>query len=63
MNQFELEFINDLQRLKLKRMEVAEILGITMPTLKSKLKDPNKLTVGNIKALKKLNFKLYNLDV
>lgn len=63
MNQFELEFINDLQRLKLKRLEVAEVLGITMPTLKSKLKDPNKLTVSNIKALKKLNFKLYNLDV
>jgi len=63
MNQFELEFINDLQRLKLKRKQVAQILGVTMPTLKSKLKDPNRLTVKNIKELKNLKFSLINLGI
>jgi hypothetical protein len=61
MNQFELEFINDLKRLGLKRKDVANSLGITMPTLKSKLKDPNRLTVRDISLLKNLKFELNNL--
>lgn len=63
MNQLELEFINDLKRLGLKRKDVANSLGITMPTLKSKLKDPNRLTVADITALKKLQFSLKQLQV
>jgi hypothetical protein len=63
MNQFELEFINDLQKLGLKRKDVAKSLGITMPTLKSKLKDPNRLTVADITALKNLKFELKQLEL
>lgn len=63
MNQFELEFINDLKRLKLKRKDVANSLGITMPTLKSKLTDPNRLTVADISALKNLKFSLKQLEL
>lgn len=53
MNEFEMEFINDLKRLGLKRQDVAEKLNITMPTLKSKLQDPMRLTVGDIVKLLK----------
>ncbi len=63
MNEFEMEFINDLKRLKLKRQDVADSLGITMPTLKSKLVDPMRLTVGDIIELRKLNFNLNNLNL
>lgn len=63
MNSFEMEFINDMKRLQLKRYQVCELLGMTMPTLKSKLKSPDTLTVGEVIALKKLNFKLLNLGI
>ena len=61
MNEFEMEFINDLKRLGLKRYEVANKLEMTMPTLKSKLKQPNKMTLRDVEVLQSLGFQLKNL--
>jgi hypothetical protein len=61
MNEFEMEFINDLKRLGLKRYEVADKLEMTMPTLKSKLKQPNKMTLRDVEVLQSLGFQLKNL--
>ena len=61
MNEFEMDFINDLKRLGLKRYEVADKLEMTMPTLKSKLKQPNKMTLRDVEVLQSLGFQLKNL--
>ena len=61
MNEFEMEFINDLKRLGLKRYEVADKLEMTMPTLKSKLKQPKKMTLRDVEVLQSLGFHLKNL--
>jgi len=63
MNEFEMEFINDLKRLKMKRFEVCSMLNITMPTLKAKLRSPNNWTIGEVKKLKKLEFNLKGLGI
>lgn len=58
MNEFEIGFQHQMNKLNLKRKDVAEALGITMPTLKSKLRDPGKLTVSDLQKLQKLEFNL-----
>lgn len=40
------------------RRELANELGITMPTLKSKLDNPRRLTVGDIEKLRNLGFNI-----
>lgn len=62
MNKFEIEFETERRRLNLKKMEIADKLGITLPTLQSKILEPNRLTLKDIGNLKKLNFNLnFNL--
>lgn len=62
MNKFEIEFETERRRLNLKKMEIADKLGITLPTLQSKILEPNRLTLKDIGNLKQLNFNLnFNL--
>ncbi len=58
MNEFEIEFETERRRLNLKKMEIADKLGITLPTLQTKILEPNRLTLKDIGNLKKLNFNL-----
>lgn len=62
MNKFEIEFETERRRLNLKKMEIADKLGVTLPTLQSKILEPNRLTLKDIGNLKQLNFNLnFNL--
>lgn len=63
MNKFEVEFIDDLKRLGMTRQGVSELLGITITTLKTKLRNPDSFSVGQVKHLKQLNFTLKQLDL
>jgi len=62
MNKFEIEFETERRRLNLKKMEIADKLGVTLPTLQSKILEPDRLTLKDIGNLKELNFNLnFNL--
>jgi len=63
MNKFEVEFIDDLKRLGFTRQRISETLGITITTLKTKLRNPDSFSVGQIKQLKSTGFNLKNLDL
>jgi DNA-binding CsgD family transcriptional regulator len=55
---FELEFEIQLLQLGMTRSEVSKELGISLPTLKQRIKDAGKLTIDNVNKLKKLGFNL-----
>jgi len=63
MNNLELEFINEIKRLGLRRLDVVNTLGITYATLRTKLQDPDRFTISDIKKLKQLNLKLNQLKL
>jgi len=63
MNNLELEFINEIKRLGLRRLDVADHLGITYMTLKSKLQDPGRFTYAELVKLKQLKLNLNNLEL
>ena len=63
MNKFEVEFIGDLKRLGFTRQRISETLGITITTLKTKLRNPDSFSVGQIKQLRSTGFNLKNLDL
>lgn len=63
MNKFEVEFIDDLKRLGFTRQRISETLGITITTLKTKLRNPDSFSVGQIKQLRSTGFNLKNLDL
>jgi hypothetical protein len=63
INEFEIEFIDDLRRLSLLKKDVAEKLEITMPTLNSKIQNPETFTVKDLKNLKELEFKLESINL
>lgn len=63
MNNLELEFVNELKRLGLRRLDVAEALGFSYETLKRKLQDPGRFTFADIQKLKSLKFKLNQLKL
>jgi hypothetical protein len=58
MNDFENGFQHQMNKLDLKRKDVAEALGVTMPTLKSKLRNPEKLRSRMCAFWKDLTLKL-----
>jgi|11_taG_2_1085331.scaffolds.fasta_scaffold00292_21 hypothetical protein len=58
ISEFEIEFIDDLRRLGLKKKDVLEKLEMTLPTLNSKIQNPDTLTVKDIKNLIELEFNL-----
>jgi len=47
-----------MKRLKLKRYEVCGLLNCTMPTLKSRLKNPKTFTIGEVLLLQGNKFNL-----
>ena len=51
-------FNQELKRLKLKRYEVAKELGMSYPSLKTKVDDPNRFTFGDLKKLAELGINL-----
>lgn len=51
-----LEFKLQHLRLGLTKPEIAEGLGISLPTLNSRIKDPQRFTINNLLKLKKLGF-------
>jgi len=61
MKKFELAFQNQLNELGVRRKDVCEALSITMPTLKSKLRDPDRFRVSDLRILKKMNFNVNQL--
>lgn len=61
MNEFELAFQHQINVLNIKRKDVAEAMGVTMPTLKSKLRNPERITLGDLHTFKDLNFNLNQL--
>jgi len=61
MNEFETGFQRQMYQLDLKRKDVAEALGITMPTLKAKLRNPDKLTLKDVRVLEELKFNINQL--
>ena len=61
MHEFRIEFLIQREELGLKKKEIAEALGITAPTLQSKLRNPDKLTIDNFNILTGLGFNFDNL--
>jgi len=59
---FEQKFKAEMKRLKLKRYDVCALLNCTMPTLKSRLKNPNTFTIGEVIKLKKSDFDLSGIS-
>ena len=50
---FETKFKSEMKRLNLKRYDVCELLNCTMPTLKSRLQQPETFTISEVIILKK----------
>tara|TARA_R100000231_G_scaffold95328_1_gene71503 strand:- start:549 stop:761 length:213 start_codon:yes stop_codon:yes gene_type:complete len=55
-NLFELFFKAELKRLKLRKKDVAEGLAIQMPTLKTRVEDPDLFKITEIKNLREMGF-------
>lgn len=60
---FEIHFKAELKRLNLKRYDVCKLLDCTMPTLKSRLQNPESFTVGEILILENVNFNLLSIII
>ena len=56
MNKFEIEFTTNLRELKLKKKDVANQLNMTLPTLSSKILNPEKITALDMFNLLNLGF-------
>jgi len=59
---FESHFKGEMKRLNLKRYDVCELLNCTMPTLKSRLQNPESFTIGEIIILKTAEFDLTGIS-
>ena len=57
---FEILFRNDLKKLRYKKYQVCKILGITMPTLKTKIENPDKFLWREIALLDEHGFNIIN---
>ncbi len=53
---FESQFKGEMKRLNLKRYDVCDLLNCTMPTLKSRLQNPESFTIGEIIILQNSDF-------
>ena len=58
---FELHFRKELKSLKFKRYQICTILGCTMPTLKTRIENPGRFTVDEIKKLENNGFNVSRL--
>ena len=59
---FENFFKGEMKRLGLKRYEVCDILGCTMPTLKSRLQNPQNFTINELSILIDKGFNMSSLN-
>lgn len=59
---FETKFKSEMKRLTLKRYDVCELLNCTMPTLKSRLQQPETFTISEVIILKKAGFDLSSIS-
>jgi hypothetical protein len=59
---FEDYFKGEMKRLSLKRYEVCGILNCTMPTLKSRLQNPQNFTIDEISILLDKGFNMSSLN-
>ncbi len=59
---FESHFKGEMKRLNLKRYDVCELLQCTMPTLKSRLQNPESFTIGEVIILKTAEFDLTGIS-
>ncbi len=59
---FETHFKAEMKRLKLKRYDVCKLLNCTMPTLKSRLQNPESFTIGEVIILKTSQFDLTGIS-
>jgi hypothetical protein len=59
---FESHFKGEMKRLNLKRYDVCELLNCTMPTLKSRLQNPESFTIGEVIILKTAEFDLTGIS-
>jgi hypothetical protein len=59
---FEDYFKGEMKRLSLKRYEVCSILNCTMPTLKSRLQNPQNFTIEEISILLDKGFNMSSLN-
>lgn len=55
---FEQKFKLEMKRLNLKRYNVCQLLSCTMPTLKSRISNPETFTIAEVNILKENNFEL-----
>ena len=53
---FENHFKAEMKRLNLKRYDVCELLQCTMPTLKSRLQNPESFTIAEVLILQNVDF-------
>ena len=59
---FETKFKSEMKRLNLKRYDVCELLNCTMPTLTSRLQQPETFTISEVIILKKAGFDLSSIS-
>ncbi len=52
-----------MKRLNLKRYDVCFLLDCTMPTLKSRLKNPETFTIGEVMILQNSDFNLSQFEL
>lgn len=57
-SEFEVSFLRELDRLKLNKKDVMEKLQISRPTLNSKIQNPDRLTVKDLRLLGQLNLEI-----
>lgn len=51
MTEYEFKFLNLLKERGKKKQDVAKLLGVTQPTLKSRLIDPDTFRIGEVKMI------------
>lgn len=51
MTEFEFKFLNLLKEQGKKKKDVAQLLEVTQPTLKSRLNSPDSFKIGEVKKL------------
>ena len=60
---FENHFKAEMKRLNLKRYDVCFLLNCTMPTLKSRLKNPETFTIGEVMILQNADFNFSQFEL
>jgi hypothetical protein len=63
MNKFRIDFITSLEKLKFQKTFVASKLDMTMPTLNSKVLNPEKLTLKDLSKLLELGFQIDIINI